>query len=160
MGAGSFSLSSFRPLQLVSLAGLIVAVISTILPWVKVSAFGSTTANAWSSNLYKDLQFAKWAGNVSFPLDAIIILVIALVGLYFVVAPMLGKSAPQMPFIGVAVIFGGLEIVVGVLNYLHIHDQIKGVDGVSVGFGLYVLIVGGALTIIGAFLDQQQQTKM
>jgi len=161
MGAGT-GLSSFRPLQLAALAGLIVAVISVVLPWLKISGGGiSQSFKAIDKDIYKELRIADWAGNPSFPLDAIIIAAVALVGLYLILGPILSKGGgPNVPFVVAAGVCGAVEAVIGILNYLFIHDQIKDADGVSIGFGLYVLIAAGIATAALAFIDYQQQSKL
>ena len=163
--AGSLSLSSFRPLQLLALAGFVISLVGTALPWVKA---GGESAAPWSGDFYKG-SGSDYLGQLGalikqdIPIDAIAVLVIAVVAVYIIVAPMMGRPGPAIPFMGAAVIFGGLMIALGVVEYLHIKkifDDFGLKDIAKIGTGVYVVIAGGIVTIVGAFLDQQQQAKL
>jgi hypothetical protein len=156
--AGSgFNASSLQPLQFGIIGGAALAAIGTLLGWVKVSGLGSATANAWKSDLVDDLAIGKLI-KAGIPIDALIIVILGALALYLLIGPMLGMQVPAIPYAGVIV--GALIVAVGAWNYLHIKDQIKGLDGVSIDIGLYLVIVGGAVAAVCAFLDQQQRARI
>jgi hypothetical protein len=155
MGSAGGSIS-LRPLQFLTIGGFVLAIVALALPWVKL---GSKGFNPLSKDIYEGLKLADLAGNLSFPLDALVIAAISLVAVYLILAPMLGKSSPvNIPFIAIAVIFGAALIAIGVLNYLKIHDVASG--QLKVGYGVYLVVLGGVLAIVGAVLDMQQQAKL
>jgi len=161
--AGSgFSASSLQPLQFGIIGGAALAAIGTFLAWVKVSGFGaSQSAGGWDGDLADDLRIGKLI-KAGIPIDAIVIVLLAALAVYLIIGPMMGMQVPPLPFAGVIV--GVVIVVIGVLNYLLIKDELDKISGsgvdASVGMGLYLVIVGGAATAVCAFLDQQQRAKI
>jgi len=157
--AGSgFSVSSLQPLQFGIIGGAALAVVGTILEWVKLSGGGfSQKASAWDGDLADDLAIGDII-SIGIPIDAILIVALAALALYMLIGPMLGMQTPAIPFAGVGI--GVLIALIGVWNYIHIKDKIGDAAGVSIGTGLYLVIIGGAVAAICAFLDQQQRAKV
>ena len=161
--AGSgFSASSLQPLQFGIIGGAALAAIGTFLSWVSVKAGGfSQSAGAWDSDLADDLRIGNLI-KAGIPIDAIVIVALAAVALYFLLGPMFGMQVPPIPFALVGV--GAIIAVVGVLNYLKIKDELDKISGpgvdASVGLGLYICILGGIVLAVCAFLDQQQRAKI
>ena len=158
---GGFSVSSLQPLQFGIIGGAALAAIGTFLEWVKVGPF---KASGWDGDLADELRIGKLIKS-GIPVDAIVIVVLAALALYFLLGPMLGMQVPAIPFATVGI--GAVIVIVGVLNYLLIKDQIDklkagaggfGADA-SVGMGLYLVIAGGAVAAVCAFLDQQQRAR-
>ena len=156
--AGSgFNASSLQPLQFGVIGGAVLAAIGTFLAWVKLSAGGfSESANAWDGDLADDLG----SGDIikaGIPIDAILIVALGALALYFLLGGMFGLQVPAIPFATVGI--GVAIVLLGIYNYIHIDDQIGDAPGVSIGMGLYLTIIGGAVLAVCAFLDQQQQAK-
>jgi hypothetical protein len=157
--AGSgFSASSLQPLQFGVIGGAVLAVIGTFLAWVKLSGGGfSQSAGAWDGDLADDLAIGDIV-QAGIPIDAILIVVLGALALYFLLGGMFGLQVPAIPFATVGL--GAAIVVIGAYNYIHIDDQIGDLPGVSIGMGLYLTIIGGAVLAVCAFLDQQQRAKM
>jgi hypothetical protein len=169
--AGAEIAAAFRklqPLELGILGGLALAAISTLLPWAGVSAFGfSETASAWNSDLGEGLRLADWL-SAGFPLDAVVIVLLALAGAYIVIAPLMGWAPVSVPYAALGI--GVLLTVLGVLNYLHIENETdqafedagaaEGL-GVSAGteMGVYLLIVAGLAVAACALMIEQKKKK-
>jgi len=157
------SLSSLQPLKLGAIGGLALAVVSTVLAWVKISAFGaSESASAWEGGLAGDLQIGHWIGAPDdFPVEALLILAVALAGVALIAGPLVGMKVPVIPFALVAL--GAALAVLGVLNYLYIEEQLSsaGIEasGVSAGpsTGVYALILGGIVTAACGFMLEQRK---
>jgi hypothetical protein len=158
------ALGSLQPLELGAIGGFALAVVSTLLDWVKISAFGqSESGNAWEGGLAGDLQLGHWLGAPDdFPVEALVIIAIALLGIGLIAGPLMGMKVPVIPF-GVAAL-GAALVVLGVLNYLYIEDQISSTgiqegNGVSAGpsTGVYALILGGVVTAACGFMLEQRK---
>ena len=121
--AGSgFSASSLQPLQFGVIGGAALAAIGTFLRWVKVSAGGfSQSAGGWNGDLADDLAIGDIV-KAGIPIDAIFIVVLGALALYFLLGAMIGLQAPAIPFAVVGL--GALIAVVGVCNYIHIKDEL------------------------------------
>jgi hypothetical protein len=115
------------------------------------------------------LQIAELT-KISFPIDALIIVLLCVAAAAVVVAPLLNLQMPRLPALAPAGL-GALATIVGVANLIRIMDQaskaedaLKGIAGgvsvdVSVGIGVYVTIVGAAAIAVCSFLDYQQRSK-
>jgi hypothetical protein len=140
------------PLQIGSLAGLALAVVATVLPWLSFSVEGlSADFNAWSE-ASDALGLSDMLGLVGtddpdgsgIPLDALAVLALAGLGAYLIGGPAIGLSVPSIPFTAVGV--GGALLALGVLNLIYIEDQLVAGSGGSTGIGVYVLIIAGLVT--------------
>src|SRR6476620_4868759 len=117
-----FSASSLQPLQFGIIGGAAVAVIATFLAWVSVKAGGfSQSASGIDSDLADDLRIGKLI-KAGIPIDAIVIVILALIAVYLVIGPLMGMQVPAIPYAGVIV--GAVIVIVGVLNYLLIKDDL------------------------------------
>jgi hypothetical protein len=151
-------MSSLQPLQFGVIGGAVLAAIGTFLAWISFSGGGfSQSISAWDGDAADELRIGKLI-KAGIPIDALVIIVLGAVAIYFLLGPMLGMQVPAVPYAMVGV--GAVIVVIGVLNYLLINDEIGDTEGVSIGLGLYLVIVGGAVVAVCAFLDEQQRAKM
>lgn len=139
-----------------------MAAIGTFLSWVSVKSGGfSQSAGGWDGDLADDLRIGNLI-KAGIPIDAIVIVLLAAVAVYFLIGPMMGMQVPAIPFALVGI--GAIIAVVGALNYLKIKDELDKISGAgidaSVGIGLYLCIVGGIVLAVCAFLDQQQRARI
>jgi len=158
-------LARLTPLQWGTLGGLGVALLTLALPWAKISAFGeSQTGKGWKKGAW---QFADWLGTEGLPLEAIIVLISVGVGVLLVLGPLLGRTMPSFAFetvVPLAAIPGAALTLLGIINYLYIDSkfgEVRGVAGdagidLSIGMGVYLLILAGAASAICAFMNQKR----
>ncbi len=140
--------------QIGALAGLGLAVLGTVLAWVRVSdGLVDSTASAWSNDAR--FRLADWLSS-GLPVDAVVIVVLSLIGAY-VIASELIDGATRMRY--VVPVIGTLLAILGILNWLFIDT--RGTDfprlGVSIGLGLYVLIAGGLIAAACGLVDEFQR---
>lgn len=137
------------PLRMVAIAGFAVAVLATFLAW---ATFEGDSVNLWNTDGGGRYQIADWAGEAQ-PIDAVFVLVIALAGGYLVAAPLIGGSAPRVPF--GAAICGAAITAIAVANYPYLDGFSD--DGLDIGIGLYVTVIAAGAAAISAFMVEQQQ---
>lgn len=135
-------------LALVTVAAFGLAAVATFLDWF---TFGSRGATGWADHTrYKIADVLK----VTAPIDAIVILALAGAGAFMLLAPLLGRRAPAIPF---ATLIAGVALAgVGVAEYLYIHDVSGGVPGLDVGIGVYLLIGAGAVAAVCSLIAAQR----
>lgn len=132
------ALESYSRGEKVTLAGVVVAAVGSFLPWVKVSLIGTQTVTGIDGG------------------DGLIVLgIVAAVGIALLVRD-LGRIGRGL------VALSGL--VVAGLAAMYINDPVAGVEFESQSeaelaqavadpaFGLYVVLVGGILVVVGAAL--------
>lgn len=138
--------SGMTPITLGVLGGLAAAALGTFLAWVSV---GDLSASGWNG----DAQFriAKLLG-ITAPIDALVIVVLAAGGLFVVLAPRLGRSAPRIP--AASLLAGALIAAIGVLEFLYVRSEGQGV--VNPGLGIYLVIAGGAAAAVCSLLDSKR----
>jgi hypothetical protein len=128
-----------------------------MLDWAKVGPVG---INAWDGDAA--FQVADWMGTTS-PIDAVVILALAVAGAYLVLAPLFGMTAPRIPFATLAL--GVAVAVIGVANLLYVSD-LGGPDaeafGLSIdpGIGIFAAIGGGILAAGCAYLHMKQSGSL
>ena len=133
-----------------ALGGLAVAVLGTVLEWASVGAFG---ISGWNGDAR--FRLADWL-DVTAPVDAVAVVALAAVGGYLLLAPLLGRVLPHIPYAAGAV--GAAIGVLGILEYLYVQDLGSGV-GVSTGVGVFALIVGGGAAAVLGFLGEAGQAR-
>jgi hypothetical protein len=139
-------LASFAPTELGVLAGLALAAIGTLLDWARFSGVGVT---GWNGDAR--FRVANWL-DVAAPIDAILVVALVVVGAAVMVHPAM-RTAKRTALLGTAA--AGLALaVLGLLQVVYIRDF-----GVSVGVGVYAIIVGGgaatALGVMSAYREIQ-----
>lgn len=141
-------------LHFAALAGFVVAVLGSFLAWLRVSGNNrSETVNAWSSDA--QFRFADWF-SIDAPLDALLILVLAGAGAYLLFGRVLGSNVSSVPF-GVAAAGFGIALI-GILNWIFIDSESSRVvnPDLDVGFGVYLVVLGGAAAAVSGFIDAQR----
>ncbi|MEY4174801.1 MAG: hypothetical protein RI900_1966 [Actinomycetota bacterium] len=124
--------SSLSKNQIIALAAGALVVVGSLLPWAKVLGFISVSGTDGD-------------GKITLVLGAL-----AIAGLFV-------RKASSL--IGVAVIFL-LSLAIGVYDFVNVSNKITEAEGeifeggVSVGIGLYLVIAGGLIGLIGTFLHR------
>ena len=87
--------------------------------------------------------------------DALLVLIIAGIGIYLLLGRVLGSNVPVLPYVVAAC--GVALVLIGVLNWIYIDSEGTRVvnPDLSVGFGIYLLIIGGAITAFCGYRDAQ-----
>ena len=147
------------PLELGSLGGFGLAIVSTFLVWLKDVQIGNQ--NGWKaeqlqfgSGPWHSFYFLESILGSSHPSDAIAVVLLSVAGAYLILAPQNGWRTPGNRYAVTWV--GGLLALLGVLNAAHISD-IGG--GIGVGSGVYLLILSGAVAAGCAYKLQQDCKK-
>ena len=147
------------PLELGSLGGFGLAIISTFLVWLKDVDIGNQ--NGWKaeqlqfgSGPWHSFYFLESILGTSHPSDAIVVVLLSVAGAYLILAPQNGWRTLDNRY---AITWaGGLMALLGVLNFAHISD-IGG--GIGVGSGVYLLILSGAVAAGCAYKLEQDRKK-
>lgn len=149
------SSSSLPPLQIAALAGFGAAIVATLFAWLRVSSgFRSEAVNGWNSEA--QYRVADWL-SLDAPIDALLVIVIAGLGIYLLLGRVLGSNVPALPYVVAAC---GLALaIIGVLNWIYIDSEGNRVvnPDLSVGFGVYLLIIGGAVAAFCGYRDGQAE---
>lgn len=142
-------LSKLKNSEKIMALGGIVGVISAFLPWYSwnVSVFGVSSGGSVNGlNGWWMLSF-----------------IAAAVSLAAVLLPMFGVSLPKlgMEYNMIHMILGGVTGGVPVLAFLQgANTGLTGFGSGGVSFGLFGAIAGGALILVGAFMDKKGGTPV
>ncbi|HZS14539.1 MAG TPA: hypothetical protein VFC09_08090 [Candidatus Dormibacteraeota bacterium] len=133
------------------LGGSLVVLIAMFLPWYSES-YLSLSDSVDGFHRWGLLSFVAW---------------LLVLGLWLLRGPL--SEQMKLPHWGVSdgmlfMILGGLEVLGAILFWVDGNSSLGGLNsfGVSAGpsFGLFVAIVGGALTIAGGYLKQSEPPKV
>jgi len=116
-------------------AGCALALLATFLPWVSISR-GKFFVNGWHPLAF--FQVSDWFGVRQGRWDAIVVVLLAVAGLALVPPLLRGLG---IAFDIAAAAAGGLILLSGLIEIRYIHAQLP--KGVSVGIGVYLLVVAG-----------------
>jgi hypothetical protein len=147
------------PLELGSLGGFGLAIVSTFLVWLKDVQIGNQSAwkteqVQFGSGPWHSFYFLESIVAPSHPSDAIAVVLLAVAGVYLILAPQNGWRTPSNRY---AIAWaGGLLVLLGVLEVAHISD-IGG--GIGVGSGVFLLIISGAAAAGCAYKLEQDREK-
>ncbi len=135
-------------------AGLVLAAISPMLNWAKVSAGGRSA----SSGPFDDgavYRLGDWLGDTE-GLDAWAVLLIAIAGLVVLGITVAGRLDARRGA-SFAASAGGLLVALAIMEMQYIWSRPAG-GGVDLGptFGLYILLAGGVLAALSRFLPAKQ----
>ena len=126
--------------------GFIVALLSVFLPWVKASGggFSVDVAPLDDAALFR---IGDILGSTTSSIDGLATLAVAAAGLVALVVSLLGRvnaATARSLIVGL----GAVLLAIGVveLQYINSRPEPEGVS-ISFGFGLYILVLGGALAL-------------
>lgn len=130
---------------LTAVGGLLVGV-GSFLPWATISS--AFTGDLTVSGTAAD-------GKITLVIGIAILLVAAL--------RMLRPSTPALVQ-RLSILFGAVVVVVGIMDVINVSTVSTEVGGqsiasVSVGFGLYVVIVGGLLAVVGGLVVNRASAR-
>ncbi len=126
---------------LVALLGSVLTIFSVFLPAVTASAFGFSQSSSLAQEFARD----------DTPLiTAVIIGVFVFAGIIAVLAHMLGHR--RLSLIG-----GVIALIVSIFMFYGIYQGVQETYGVGhVAFGMYVMVAGGLIVFISAFLPPRK----
>jgi hypothetical protein len=154
--------NGFGNTQILAIAGGIVSIISVFLPWysAKASALGvesSISVNGLGSISGSGLLLGLLGGNANWEFQGIGVLALGIATI--AVAVFLREKIQSI----VTFIFGVLIIGGGIVNIRSIGDFSGEFMGATMqsgaGFGLYVVLLGGALALAGGLLAWRDVPK-
>ena len=126
--------------------GFVIAILSVFFPWVKASAGGlSVDAGPLDDNAL--FRIGDVLGSNTSSIDGLATLLVAVAGLVALVASLLGRvnaATARSLITGL----GGALLALGFVEIQYVSSQPEpaGVS-ISLGFGLYILVLGGALAL-------------
>jgi hypothetical protein len=129
--------------------GYALAAIATFLDWFSADALGiSVSVSGWSDGVR--FRVADWLG-VTAPIDALLIIALAALGMIAFFAPRYLEARSleivrRLPY--PSAVPAGLIIVLAVLQIQFLTSE-RGELG-NVGFGIWAMLVGGGVALIGA----------
>lgn len=117
------------------------------------------TVEGFSAGAFDDnaqFRVGRWLDTASFPIDGLIVAALAIGGLVALWAWLSGRTLPVpgsslIPAVGLAL------VAVGVVEMQYISSE--GAEGVSWGFGLYLVVVGGVLAAVSPFIPARPVSK-
>ncbi len=130
--------------------GFLIALISPFMAWVSVNGFSADPFDSGARFRIGDILSTDNA-------DGYLILLVAAAGIAALVAWLLGRlpdATGRMAVVGI----GGLLAVLGVVEMQFIASQ-DGISFSNVGFGLYMLLIGGALAAASPWIPANKLTS-
>ena len=135
--------------------GFIIALLSVFFPWAKASAGGaSVEAGPLDDNAL--FRIGDVLGSNTSSIDGLATLLLAAAGLVALVASMLGRvNAATARSLTMGV--GGALLALGFIEIQYVSSQPEpaGVS-ISFGFGLYLLVLGGALALASPWIPARR----
>jgi hypothetical protein len=126
--------------------GFIVALLSVFFPWVKASG-GGLSVDVAPLDDAAIFRIGDVLGSTTSSIDGLVALAVAAAGLVALVASLLGRvnaATARSLIIGLGAALLALGVVE--LQYINSRPEPQGVS-ISFGFGLYILVLGGALAL-------------
>ncbi len=130
--------------------GFLIALISPFMAWVSVGGF---SADPFDTNAR--FRIADWMSTDN--ADGYLVLFVAAGGLAALIAWLLGRL-PDATGRSAVMGIGGLLAALGVLEMQFIASQ-DGISFSNVGFGLYMLLIGGALAAASPWIPANKLTS-
>lgn len=135
-------------------AAFAVATAATLLPWL--SSTGPSGGTAWDGNKGR-FQIADWL-HITLPVDAVLVLLLALLGLLIALLTPRRTERPAVPYLTAGL--GALLTLAGALEFFYVRrlDESAEALGFSVapGFGVYTLILAGMAAVVAGFLVERR----
>jgi len=135
--------------------GFVIALLSVFFPWVKASAGGlSVDAGPMDDNAL--FRIGDVLGSNTSSIDGLATLLVAAAGLVALVASLLGRVNAATARSLIAGL-GGALLALGFVEIQYISSQPEpaGVS-ISLGFGLYILVIGGALALASPWVPARR----
>lgn len=134
--------------------GLILAAVSVMLDWAKVSA-GGRSASSGPFDEGAVYRLGDWLSDTE-GLDAWVVLAVAVAGLAILGLSLAGRiDARRGPAFAASA--GGLLVALAIMEMQYIWSRpTGGVADLSPTFGLYVLLAGGLFAAISRFLPARK----
>ncbi|HLZ69627.1 MAG TPA: serine/threonine-protein kinase [Dehalococcoidia bacterium] len=148
--AGAGAAGGVQPLwALAGGVGFVLAIVATLLPWVTVPrSEGKHYVNGWYPRV--PFQIDDWLSNRhAGRTDAVVLLLLCLLGLALVAGLLANRRGGALAFVAAAL--GAVVALIGVLEVHYI--GLRTADGEGLGFGVWLLIAGGALALAGALIE-------
>jgi len=135
--------------------GFVIALLSVFFPWVKASAGGlSVDAGPMDDNAL--FRIGDVLGSNTSSIDGLATLLVAAAGLVALVASLLGRVNAATARSLIAGL-GGALLALGFVEIQYVSSQPEpaGVS-ISLGFGLYILVIGGALALASPWVPARR----
>ena len=135
--------------------GFVIALLSVFFPWVKASAGGlSVDAGPMDDNAL--FRIGDILGSNTSSIDGLATLLVAAAGLVALVASLLGRVNAATARSLIAGL-GGALLALGFVEIQYVSSQPEppGVS-ISLGFGLYILVIGGALALASPWVPARR----
>ena len=135
--------------------GFVIALLSVFFPWVKASAGGlSVDAGPLDDNAL--FRIGDVLGSNTSSIDGLATLLVAVAGLVALVVSLLGRVNAATARSLIAGL-GGALLALGFVEIQYVSSQAEpaGVS-ISLGFGLYILVLGGALALASPWIPARR----
>ena len=129
-----------KTMSYVGLLGGALIVIATFLPWATISIFNETSS-------FNGLQGDGWISLIS--------------GIIYIVCILMVEKKPVLKIVGL--IFAVIALLIGIYEFMQLKkgvgdsgdnalltEMVKNM--ITIGYGLYVLIAGAVIAIVGALM--------
>jgi len=135
--------------------GFIIALLSVFFPWVKASA-GGLSVDAGPLDDTALFRIGDVLGSNTSSIDGLATLLVAAVGLVALVASLLGRvnaATARSLIVGLGTALLALGFVE--IQFVSSQPEPEGVS-ISLGFGLYILVLGGALALASPWIPARR----
>jgi hypothetical protein len=135
--------------------GFIIALLSVFFPWAKASA-GGLSVDAGPLDDTALFRIGDVLGSNTSSIDGLATLLVAAAGLVALVASLLGRvnaATARSLIVGLGTALLALGFVE--IQYVSSQPEPAGVS-ISLGFGLYILVLGGALALASPWIPARR----
>lgn len=144
----------YNVLGIVAIIGALLMIIGVFLSWIDISVFGTIEGSSgWEVATDSD-------GEIGYSYAPIVALACGVISLIAMIFPMIMPAKNIGKALGaLGLILSIVTIIVTILFYNDLDTGTLFGISVNVGAGVWVVIVGAAITIIGSILDLAKKTN-